>query len=309
MITKMKKPTVTVAVSAFNEEKNITEFLKSVLAQKEEGFKLEKILVVSDGSSDKTARTSKTFDNRKIIVKDYKKRTGKSTRLNEIYSNLESDILVQSDVDVIFTHSFVVRDIIQPILEDESVGMCGGNTQPLPGETFTEKAVNCTHEMYKKYRDSVRNGDNLFSVDGRILAFRQELAKKIQVPADMITNDIYTYFCCITSGYQYKYVPQAIVNFRSPQTLGDQIKQNTRYLAYPARMARYFPKELVEKERYIPSLLLLKEMAIQFLKHPILCSYIFLVNRYCQLKARKTEKQMTALWQIASTTKVLNQLT
>ena len=46
----MKNPSVTVAISALNEAQNIAAFLRSVLSQKEEGFVLEKIMVISDGS-------------------------------------------------------------------------------------------------------------------------------------------------------------------------------------------------------------------------------------------------------------------
>ena len=49
------KPRVTVAISAFNEERNIGAFLRSVLMQKEDGFELVRILVISDGSADGTA--------------------------------------------------------------------------------------------------------------------------------------------------------------------------------------------------------------------------------------------------------------
>ena len=47
-------PTVTIALSAYNEAENIGRFLQSVLEQKENGFILEKILVISDGSDDST---------------------------------------------------------------------------------------------------------------------------------------------------------------------------------------------------------------------------------------------------------------
>ena len=51
---KTHKPTVTVAISAYNEEGNINYFLKSVIKQKIKNFTLKKILVISDGSTDKT---------------------------------------------------------------------------------------------------------------------------------------------------------------------------------------------------------------------------------------------------------------
>lgn len=302
-MNKIKIPTVVVAISALNEGANIRNFLESILFQKEDGFVLEKIIVISDGSNDETVQIAKSFPSPKLEVRDYKERTGKSTRLNEIYSGLKSDILVQSDADVIFSHPFVIRDIITPILENSEVGMCGGNPQPVKAVTFTEKAINCTFNAYASLRGSLRGGDNIFSVDGRLLAYGKELVKKIVVPADMIANDAYTYFCCLTLGYKYKYVDSAVVLFRSPQNLKDQIKQNTRFLSAHIRMKRYFPREVVNKEWHIPKKIILTNMAKQFFRHPILSAYIFAVNKYCSFISAKKEKELTAKWDMAYTTK------
>lgn len=302
-IKKTGVPTVTVAISAYNEESNIQAFLKSILAQKEDGFILKNIWVYSDGSTDKTTSCAKAIKSNKIKVFDDQKRIGKSSRLNQIYSNLTSDILVQSDADVIFSHPFVIRDIIEPLLNNEGIGMCGGRPMPIKATTLTERAVNFTFEAYDPLRHTLRGGNNIFSVDGRILAYRKELVKKITVPESMIANDAYTYFACLTLGLKYRYIKSAVVYFRSPQNLHDQIRQNTRFVSSPARMAEHFAKELVSKEYFIPKSLLWKNMAKQFSKNPLLCFYIFTVNRYCRLKSLIVKKNLSAKWDMAYSTK------
>lgn len=302
----MKNPSVTVAISALNEAQNITAFLRSVLAQKEEGFALEKILVISDGSTDKTAELARSLNSDKLEVREYSERVGKSSRLNEIYKDLKSDILVQSDADIVLERPFVIRDIILPIILDRKVGMCGGHPKPVPASTFTEKAVNCTFDMYEPFRSLIRGGNNAFSADGRLLAFRREFIKQVNVPEDMIANDAFAYFSCLDKGFLYQYVKTAIVLFRSPQTFAEQVKQNTRFEAAPARMSKYFPDELVIQEYRIPFVIFLKSALKQIVRHPFLCGYIFFVNAYCRLRAFFVEKRLTAKWQMAYTTKHLN---
>ena len=68
---------------------------------------------------------------------------------------------------------------------------------------------------------------------------------------------------------------------------------------------KYFPELLVEQEYQIPPSLILPLMLKQFILHPIKCTYVFVVNRYCQYKARRVERKLSALWQIAQTTKHL----
>src|SRR5258706_2083837 len=299
----MKKTTVTVAISAYNEEQNILAFLNSILKQKEEGFKLEKVLIFSDGSTDKTAEMANSLHSEKVLVIEDTNRIGKSSRLNQIYHALNSDILVQSDADVVFSHDLVIADLIKPLLNNKDVAMTGGNPYPLPGKTFVGKAVNCTFDAYVGLRQSVRGGNNVFSVDGRLLAYKKELVKKIHVPSDMIANDAYTYFCCLTNGYKYKFVKSSVVLFTSPQTLKDQIRQNTRFLAAEVRMSKYFPKNIVRRESYIPRRLLINNMLKVFIKHPVMSTYIVVINRYCQLRALAKEHSITALWDMANTTK------
>lgn len=298
-------PTVTVAVSAFNEGQNIANFLRSVLQQKEDGFTLARILVICDGCTDETAERARSLGSKKIQVREYRVRCGKSVRLNEIYRNLDTDLLVQSDADVTFAHDHVIADLIGPLAADPLVGMAGGHPMPFPGRTFTEKAVNRTFWAYDRLRSAFRGGDNIFSADGRLLAYRSALVKKIRVPENMIANDMFTYFCCLTQRYKYRYVASAVVNFRSPQTLADQIRQNTRFVAAPARMKRYFPSDLVDRERHIPLPMFLRITVREFLIHPLLCSYIVAVNAYCRVKALLFEHKLSARWDMATTTKQL----
>jgi len=301
------KPTVTIALSAFNEQENVLAFITSVLQQKEVGFTIKNIWIYNDGSTDDTAKLIQSLGSPRIQLIDDKKRVGKSSRLNEIYTRLDTDFLVQTDADIIFSHEHVIRDILQPLLNDQKVGMCGGDPRPLPAVTFTEKAVNLTAEVYMGLRNKGVHGDNVYSVDGRLLAYRKELVKKIHVPSDMIANDAYTFYCCLTAGYQYRYVESAVVLYRSPQTLNDQIRQNTRFLSAPIRMSRYFPEELVYQQRQVPVGYLLLRMATQFLRYPIHCGYIFCVNLYCKLMSKTAEKRLTAQWPIAFSTKQLQE--
>lgn len=296
-------PTVTIAVSVYNEEENIIPFLGSVLMQKERGFVLEKIQIISDGSTDQTVKQVRKHKTELIDFTEGNHRLGKSTRLNTIYQSLTSDILVQTDADVIFSHPYVVAQLIMPFIRDRRVTLCGGHPQPIKGNTFTEDAINCTVAVYDELRREVRGGNNAFSADGRLLALRKEFAKRFTIPEDMIANDAFVYFYARSHGYTYAFIPSATVYYRSPKNLKDHIRQNVRFIAAPKRLARYFSQHLITAEYSVPRLLFWKLTAREFIKHPFHCLYIWCVNWYCRLFAAITERQLTAIWSIARSTK------
>ncbi len=300
---KFKIVNVDVVVSAFNEEQNISNLIHSVLKQNENGYRLKNLVIFSDGSTDNTVRVIKKIYDHRIKIFSFKDRKGKSSRLNKYYKNSNSDILVQIDADVILSHKNVLTDIVRPIIKNKNVGMCGGNALPMKGKTFTEKAVNYTNQAYQPIKDNQKNKDNVYSVSGAIMAFRKELVSIINLPENVIAEDVYIYFLCLTNKFLYRYVPSAVVNYRSPSNLRDQIKQNTRFLMSETKMSMYFSKDLVERESYFPKKILVIQMLKIFIKHPFHCIYIFIVNRYCQLRAEKLVLEMKADWQIAGSTK------
>jgi hypothetical protein len=106
-------------------------------------------------------------------------------------------------------------------------------------------------------------------------------------------------------GYKYRYAPAATVYFRSPQNLEDHISQNTRFAATQTWMKQFFPPEVVDREYYIPRKDLSEKMSEIFKKHPIPCLYIFLINKYCELKAMILKQKITSLWRIVYSTKRL----
>ena len=299
------KPTVCVAICAYNEGPNIGYLLESVLKQKTEICSLEQIYIISDGSEDDTVAKIKSFKDDRIVLKDYKERKGKSFRLNEIYSEITTDFMVQPDADVILASENVVEEIVRPMIENEKVGMTGGNSIAAKTETLIEKAVNCTHDAYTRMRERIRNGNNIYTATGRLIAERREAYQNLKVPHNTISNDHFVYFSIITKGFEYRYAKKAVVYFRLPQTLKDHVKQETRFSSAEHFMKRYFPTDLVDREYEIPRSEFYRSTFEQLIRHPFLTTVIFFINAYCKLLAFFAQYKTTALWEVVYTTKVI----
>lgn len=308
----MKRVTVTVGISAYNEEANVAQLLVQVLRQKQDGFDLEKVILISDGSIDRTVARAGSVVSSKIEILSHKKRVGKAVRLNELFKRAKSDIIVVLDCDIRLGSEDAFARLVKKFNETKSIGMVGALAVPFDGVTLTQRAINLTCYAYLEAALNLRNGNNLFSVSGRMLAYRRELARKIVIPAGMIGIDAYTYFSCLKEGFEFKLVRSCKVYYRTPMTLREHISQNTRFIARDFVMNRYFPKALVVNELRMPLDVIFIPIFKQFLKNPILSMYILVVNIYCRLRAYLGAAEIRGKWNIATSTKFiagLNQIT
>ena len=293
---------VSVGIPAYNEEANIVTLLRSVLDQQTSHFALAEIIVVSDGSTDETVARVRAIDNPKIKIWEYKERVGKSQHLNTIFDKASGDIIVLFDADVVLPHQNVLANLIAPLTKDSTVGLVGGNPQPTKAQTFIEKGVNATFQAYSPFRTILKNGNNAFGCDGRILALSKVFANAVAVPENMIANDAFLYFSCITKGFAFRHVREAQVWFTSPRNIKDQIRQNKRFIASHYRLERIFGS-IVPAEYRVPKFLLYKLQLKEFIKAPFSSLSVFLINLYCKIRAKRDERKMNAKWLMAHSTK------
>jgi len=96
-------PTISIGIPVFNEKENIENLLYSILKQSKKNYLLEKVYVVSDGSTD---GTDKIVEKIAIkfpqiqLIKDGK-RNGKVERVKEIFKKNSSGIILILDGDMI----------------------------------------------------------------------------------------------------------------------------------------------------------------------------------------------------------------
>lgn len=282
MVKKNKKKiTVTVGVCAYNEEQNIAHLLTSVLAQKETNFVLKEIIVLSDGSTDHTAKIVKDFTDPRLKLYQGKNQLGKMIRLNKLLKLFRSDILVHFDADVVLNDELVVARLVNAFKQDTQIGLVGGNPQPLSAETFIEGIVNSFlvgQERVKQIYDFSKTAQG---ANGRILAYARQFTQQLRFPHQLLAEDGYSYLKCLTLGYKFKYLHDTVVWYRSPQTLADYFKQATRFLAGHPQLYEYFPQNLVDKAYSYPANVQLQSLLIQLKKNPFKYLLLKLIHYYC----------------------------
>ena len=104
---------IAVIVPAFNEERGIADVLKSIL----DANLPDEIIVVSDGSTDRTVDIAKTFDSIKVIDKQINQ--GKASAMQAGINSTNAEIILFIDADLIGLKPEFIDALIKPIVENK----------------------------------------------------------------------------------------------------------------------------------------------------------------------------------------------
>ena len=190
-------PTVTLIISAYNEDKVIQDKLKNSLGLVYPKELLE-IVVASDGSTDDTAAIVKSYASQGIILRHFEGRIGKSACLNETVKLAKGEIIVFSDAN-----SRYDENALQKIVErfpDENIGFVTGHTKYLKSDQGRMvEAVG----LYSRIELFIKQHEGYFSscvgADGAIFAMRRILFQPLH--ADDI-NDLVAPLSVVRKGYR-----------------------------------------------------------------------------------------------------------
>ncbi len=278
----MEKIKFTVAIPALNEEGNIRRLLESILDQEFVDCFLVEIVVVSDGSDDKTAEIVRSYFDDRVRIVDYSSRKGKSSRLNDIFHKIidwnKSDVAILFDADILLDNKTVVSRMLKPFFQGDTK-LVAGNPRQIKPKLFFEKVLQVSaflqDSVKKKYPNSV------YTCHGRILAIHKNLAQKVIVPEEMVGNDAYIYFSNKKNKYDYKYAKDAIVLFRMPGNFNDFKKQFLRFKQSKKMLIGAFG-EKITREYVIDKFFYRKSVLKSISKFPFLgliyyLSYLYLL--------------------------------
>lgn len=293
---------VSVGLSVYNESNNIGNVLRDILSQQTNNWILKEILVFDDGSNDETVKISQEVSNNSITVIADGQRMGKTARLNQMFKKFSGDVLIMFDGDIRLSNKQVVNTLLSAF-NDSTVMVVGGNSRPYNPKTFFEAAVFSTFSVFYKSRKYINSGNNVFGATGSILAIRKELAKKIEMPK-IVNEDAFIYLTCISKGFKFRYVDNAVIYYKLPKKVSDYTRQVMR--SHPGaaiiELRKYFG-DLVEQEFHRPKKFYLKAIFHSFIENPLGILLIILINLYCKLFIPYVIRNYRLEWFTASTTK------
>ncbi len=218
-------PEVSMLIAAYNEEETIAEKIKNSLALDYPKDKME-IVVVSDGSTDKTDEIVKSFESQGIRLFRVEGRVGKTEARNQAVLAMRREIIVFSDATAVYEKD-AIRKLVRNFA-DPSVGMVSGNLK------YFDKgqgSMGLATKLYWNYEKTIKKAQSrlhtLTGAVGCINAFRRSL---YHVLPPNIIEDFTEPLMIVAQDYRIVYEEEAVSYERTTQRPSQEFSMRVRVI-------------------------------------------------------------------------------
>lgn len=221
--------TVTVIVPCYNEQDVIVPSLQSVMKQTYANLE---ILVIDDGSKDRTYTLAKMFefdDGHRSLKVMSKTNGGKSRALNYGITKSKGSLICCVDADSKLD-PYAIELLVQHF-KDPEIAAVAGSVSVINTDTFITKLQSLE---YIQGLNMVKNGQAFLKlvniIPGPLGMFRKEAMKKVGYYShDTFAEDCDLTLSLIADGYKIDFEPDAIAHTEAPENLLDLLKQRYRW--------------------------------------------------------------------------------
>jgi cellulose synthase/poly-beta-1,6-N-acetylglucosamine synthase-like glycosyltransferase len=270
---------VSFVIAVHNGEKFLARKLRTILALNYPR-ELVEILVVSDGSTDRTDEIAGTFARQGVRFLRVP-RGGKAAALNAGVPLVSGEILVLNDVRQTLDPD-CLRNVIA-CFGDPKVGAVSPQTIIVRGETLEETSTS----LYWRYEHWIRvrlsRIDSTFGTSGAFTAIRRSLW--MPLPPGTLLDDVYVPLKAFFQGYRILYETTATM-YDFPTVLQSEFKRKVRLQAGLYQMLRITPELLSSRNR----------MRLHFLS----AKYGRIVVPYCMIAAALATIGLPPYWRAAA---------
>lgn len=251
------EPTVTLLISAYNEEKAIKDKIINSLAIDYPKEKMQ-IIVASDGSKDTTIDIVKQFYPYGVELFELETNQGKTILQNEAIKHAKGDIVVFSDANAMYKKD-AVKHLVKHFLDPNIGCVCG----ELKYINSASKGSGEGEGLYWKYEKFLKRMEsitgNILGANGSIYAIKREYY--VPLPGDII-SDFVEPLEIIKKGYRAVYEPKAISSEETASTYNKEFKRKVRIITRSIR-GLFYIKELLNPFRDF-------SMAFKLVSHKLL---------------------------------------
>ncbi len=218
-------PKVSVIIPAYNEEKVIQDTIESIIEAK---YPHKQIILVDDGSTDRTLEIAKQFKNQITIL--HKINGGKASALNYGILYAKAEIIVIVDADTIIGRRSL-QEMVKGFGKDRNIAAVAGNVKVRNRVNWITKCQALEHiagiNIVRRAFDEFRS---VTIVPGALGAFRKELVSGSGAYGhETIVEDFDQTIKLLKTGLVTQGSVKSIAYTEAPSTLKDFVKQRKRW--------------------------------------------------------------------------------
>lgn len=299
---KKNKITVTIGIPVYNEAQNIGYLLQSIRKQKCLSFGLTKILIISDGSSDTTADIVKAWQSKYpiISIKVYKKRRGKTVRLNELYRLNENDFLFTLDGDVVLKTSLEIEKLLG-VARKTKAQVIAAHQIPCKVTGFVARILYANHSLWTEVRTPIAGGNHILNLQGSATLVSRDFADHLVYPVGITCDQAYLYVKAKAKN-TFAFSPTNQVIYHPLGSFGDWNRLNKRILTEHHTLQIIFGEHITALYD-TPSYYRLRALLIQLYKDPFFTLLAYGANLIFKFIIPFQKPNVTGLWPTLTSTK------
>jgi cellulose synthase/poly-beta-1,6-N-acetylglucosamine synthase-like glycosyltransferase len=220
------RPTVTLVISAYNEEDVLRSKLENALALDYPKDRLE-IIVASDGSTDRTPAIAREFADGGVVLHEYRANRGKNAALNDTVPRARGEIVVFTDANGMYRPDALGR--LVAYFDDPRVGSVCGELIYL---NYNRNPVADGYNRYWRFDQLQKRLESdlriLLGANGSIFAIRKSLYRPLP---NSVCNDMVLPILIAAAGHAVVYAPDAVSTEAGSADLAEELRRRSRIIA------------------------------------------------------------------------------
>jgi cellulose synthase/poly-beta-1,6-N-acetylglucosamine synthase-like glycosyltransferase len=249
-------PSLSIIVAAYNEELCIAQKIENFLSCQYPG-KAE-LIVISDGSSDRTGEIAESMASERVRVIRQPERRGKGVAVNAGAAAARGEVLVFTDANTMFAAD-ALTELVRP-LRDKSIGLVTGISR------YSDGTIGSAYQRYEQMLKGLESRlGAVATADGAIYAMRRSLFREMD---PTLIND-FMHPILVSLQNARSVMSREAVCFEEFSAAGEFARQ-IRMVSQAAQVYFRLLPELIASGRWISILVLTSHKLLRWLTAPLL---------------------------------------
>ena len=225
-LSPQQLPSVALVICALNEQKIIGQKVENCLALRYPKEKL-KIVVISDGSTDRTAEIVAGYRGQGVELIAQPRRRGKIANLNAVLPARTEQILALSDANVLYDPD-ALRRLVAPF-EDPDIGCVSGKVILTDSAPELDRPTSDYYSVEWMLQQESSAIYSMVGADGAMYALRRNLFRPC--PNDTLIEDFIIPMSVVRQGKRTVFEPEAVGWEQGPASLREEFRRKVRIAA------------------------------------------------------------------------------